>query len=123
MAAERRLFGTDGIRGVANEYPMTADVAVRLGQAIAQHFKTRPGSRALAPGLAAAVVVRGVVRAGGQRKQADTECDQERTCVHQGSGERVSPALSWIPRANVRKTERSADPKVRPDACGSGAGP
>jgi phosphoglucosamine mutase len=50
MAAERRLFGTDGIRGVANEYPMTADVAVRLGQAIAQHFKTRPGSRALAPG-------------------------------------------------------------------------
>lgn len=36
--AERKLFGTDGIRGVANEYPMTAEVAVRLGQAIAQHF-------------------------------------------------------------------------------------
>jgi phosphoglucosamine mutase len=36
---ERKLFGTDGIRGVANEYPMTAEVAVRLGQAIARHFR------------------------------------------------------------------------------------
>jgi phosphoglucosamine mutase len=36
---ERKLFGTDGVRGVANEYPMTAEVAVRLGQAIAQHFR------------------------------------------------------------------------------------
>lgn len=39
--AERKLFGTDGIRGVANEYPMTAEVAVRLGQAIAWHFRRR----------------------------------------------------------------------------------
>ena len=29
------LFGTDGIRGTANEYPMTATVALSLGQAIA----------------------------------------------------------------------------------------
>ena len=36
---ERKLFGTDGIRGVANVYPMTAEVAVRLGQAIAWHFR------------------------------------------------------------------------------------
>ncbi len=35
---KRKLFGTDGIRGVANEYPMTADVAVRLGKAIAHYF-------------------------------------------------------------------------------------
>lgn len=35
----RQLFGTDGIRGVANQYPMTADLAVRLGQAIAHHFR------------------------------------------------------------------------------------
>lgn len=46
--AERKLFGTDGIRGVANEYPMTAEVAVRLGQAIAHHFlqkSTSPSHR------------------------------------------------------------------------------
>jgi phosphoglucosamine mutase len=30
---ERRLFGTDGIRGTANTDPMTAEMALRLGQA------------------------------------------------------------------------------------------
>lgn len=29
-----KLFGTDGIRGTANQYPMTPDVVVRVGQAI-----------------------------------------------------------------------------------------
>ncbi len=33
MANGRRLFGTDGIRGTANIEPMTADTALRLGQA------------------------------------------------------------------------------------------
>ena len=32
---ERKLFGTDGIRGIANEPPMTPEVALRLGRAIA----------------------------------------------------------------------------------------
>jgi phosphoglucosamine mutase len=41
----RHLFGTDGIRGVANRDPMTAEVALRLGQAVAQRFRhaERPG--------------------------------------------------------------------------------
>ena len=33
MTKTRRLFGTDGIRGKANTDPMTADIALRLGQA------------------------------------------------------------------------------------------
>jgi phosphoglucosamine mutase len=33
MANARRLFGTDGIRGTANTDPMTAETALRLGQA------------------------------------------------------------------------------------------
>jgi phosphoglucosamine mutase len=45
IMTHRKLFGTDGIRGVANVYPMTADVAVRLGQAIALHFKNRDADR------------------------------------------------------------------------------
>ncbi len=32
---KRRFFGTDGIRGKANAYPMTPEVALRLGKAIA----------------------------------------------------------------------------------------
>ncbi len=41
----RRLFGTDGIRGVANRDPMTAEVALRLGRAVARWFQhpSRPG--------------------------------------------------------------------------------
>ena len=35
---ERRLFGTDGIRGTANSDPMTAETALRLGQAAGLHF-------------------------------------------------------------------------------------
>jgi|LNFM01.1.fsa_nt_gb phosphoglucosamine mutase len=30
----RRLFGTDGIRGVANEHPMTPEVAMKVGSAV-----------------------------------------------------------------------------------------
>ena len=35
----RTLFGTDGVRGTANEHPMTADVALRLGQAAGRWFR------------------------------------------------------------------------------------
>jgi len=35
----RRLFGTDGIRGVANRDPMTAEMALRLGRAVARRFR------------------------------------------------------------------------------------
>ena len=35
----RKLFGTDGVRGVANIYPMTAEIAMQIGRAIAYVFK------------------------------------------------------------------------------------
>lgn len=35
-----RLFGTDGLRGRVNIYPMTADVALRLGLAAGTRFRT-----------------------------------------------------------------------------------
>ena len=34
----RRLFGTDGVRGTANQPPMTAETALRLGLAAGRHF-------------------------------------------------------------------------------------
>lgn len=34
MKGERKLFGTDGIRGVANTFPMTAEMAMKLGRAL-----------------------------------------------------------------------------------------
>jgi phosphoglucosamine mutase len=45
VPAARKLFGTDGIRGLANEPPMTPELALRLGRAIAfvaRHGHTRP---------------------------------------------------------------------------------
>ena len=41
----RKLFGTDGVRGRANSYPMTAEMALRLGAAAGRYFR-RDGSRA-----------------------------------------------------------------------------
>jgi len=35
------LFGTDGVRGVANEYPMTAEMALNIGRATAHLFKRK----------------------------------------------------------------------------------
>ena len=35
MTKTRRLFGTDGIRGVANTEPMTAELAMQVGRAVA----------------------------------------------------------------------------------------
>ena len=33
-ATERKLFGTDGIRGIANQHPMTPELALQLGRAV-----------------------------------------------------------------------------------------
>ena len=41
MTVEKRIFGTDGVRGVANVEPVTAETALRLGRAAAHIFKTR----------------------------------------------------------------------------------
>lgn len=43
-----KLFGTDGVRGVANEYPMTADFAFKLAQAAALTFKKEKAKVAIA---------------------------------------------------------------------------
>ncbi len=37
-----RLFGTDGIRGKANEYPLTPEMIVQIGRSIAMVFGNRP---------------------------------------------------------------------------------
>jgi len=39
----RKLFGTDGVRGVANLEPMTSEMAMKLGRAAAYLFKRRSG--------------------------------------------------------------------------------
>ena len=37
----RKYFGTDGIRGSANSYPMTSEVALKVGHGRRQAFLQR----------------------------------------------------------------------------------
>src|SRR5512136_626872 len=46
----RKLFGTDGIRGVANVDPMTGELAMQLGRAIAHIFKEVKGKHRIVIG-------------------------------------------------------------------------
>ncbi len=41
----RKFFGTDGVRGLANAHPMTAEMALRIGAAAGRYFR-RDGSHA-----------------------------------------------------------------------------
>lgn len=38
MAKSKKIFGTDGVRGKANVYPMTPDILMRLAVAAGKHF-------------------------------------------------------------------------------------
>src|ERR1700712_1204285 len=44
---ERKYFGTDGIRGRANAFPMTAEVAYRVGMAAGKMFMSETDRRHL----------------------------------------------------------------------------
>ncbi len=39
MTTKEKIFGTDGVRGVANVYPMTVEMAMAIGQGVAAAFK------------------------------------------------------------------------------------
>jgi len=45
----RKLFGTDGVRGVANTYPMTTEIAMQLGRAVAFLVKQQKTDREHSP--------------------------------------------------------------------------
>jgi phosphoglucosamine mutase len=67
------LFGTDGIRGRAGEYPVTAEVAKRLGQAVVKALAGKKGARVLigrdtreSGGMLEGGLVAGLVSAGAQ---------------------------------------------------------
>ena len=40
-----KIFGTDGIRGTANCFPMTSDIALKVGQAMGYILRNQSGAR------------------------------------------------------------------------------
>jgi len=45
MRSERKLFGTDGIRGVAGAFPLDAETTFAIGRALARHLARSAGRR------------------------------------------------------------------------------
>src|ERR1700732_3802783 len=43
MSTPHKLFGTDGVRGVANVEPITSETALKLGRALAHVFRNTTG--------------------------------------------------------------------------------
>ena len=43
MSKVPRLFGTDGIRGTANQFPITPDLVLKVGQALGVMLRQLPG--------------------------------------------------------------------------------
>ena len=43
MGEERKLFGTDGVRGIANIEPMTSETALRRGERLLTWASARRG--------------------------------------------------------------------------------
>jgi phosphoglucosamine mutase len=56
MSQEKKLFGTDGVRGVANVEPVTAETALKLGRAAA-HVFTQLNPRTLPQGVRPKIVL------------------------------------------------------------------
>lgn len=46
----KKYFGTDGVRGLTNSFPMTAETALRLGKAAGRYFARRSGRHSVVIG-------------------------------------------------------------------------
>ncbi|MFS2316941.1 phosphoglucosamine mutase [Maricaulis sp. D1M11] len=46
----KKYFGTDGVRGLTNSFPMTAETALRLGMAAGKHFARHAGRHSVVIG-------------------------------------------------------------------------
>ncbi|MDX9786197.1 MAG: phosphoglucosamine mutase [Desulfobacterales bacterium] len=72
-----KLFGTDGIRGVANSYPVTAEMALAVGRALATLFKKETDAPVIVIGqdtrlsgdMLASALAAGICSAGGDALQ------------------------------------------------------
>lgn len=70
---KKKLFGTDGIRGVANKYPITPEVMIKLGRAIVSSLPNTNGKKSVIIGkdprmsgdMIESAIAAGICSAGG----------------------------------------------------------
>ncbi len=93
----RRYFGTDGIRGLVGEPPITPDFMVRLGCAVGEVLVRRAQ---LSPGLRPAVLIGKDTRISGYMLEASLEAGFAAAGVDvMLSGPMPTPAVAYLTRA------------------------
>ena len=93
----RRYFGTDGIRGLVGEPPITPDFMVRLGYAAGEVLVRRAQ---LSPGLRPAVLIGKDTRISGYMLEASLEAGFAAAGVDvMLSGPMPTPAVAYLTRA------------------------
>jgi len=93
----RRYFGTDGIRGLVGEPPITPDFMVRLGYAAGEVLVR---SAQLSPGLRPAVLIGKDTRVSGYMLEASLEAGFAAAGVDvMLSGPMPTPAVAYLTRA------------------------
>ena len=93
----RKFFGTDGIRGLVGEAPITPDFMVRLGYAVGEVLVRRAQ---LAPGMRPAVLIGKDTRISGYMLEASLEAGFAAAGVDvMLSGPMPTPAVAYLTRA------------------------
>jgi phosphoglucosamine mutase len=93
VAAEERLFGTDGVRGLANQYPVTPEMAFFLGRAGAEHLQGRRRGKGM-------IVVGRDTRLSGDMLEAALCAGISAAGVHAVQvGVLPTPAIAYLTRA------------------------
>lgn len=98
MSKSKRLFGTDGIRGTANQHPMTPDIVLKVGQAMG-HILMRDPKR---KGRAAKVVIGKDTRLSGYMVESALTSGLNSMGVHvELLGPLPTPGIGFVTR-NMR---------------------
>lgn len=92
MNAQREYFGTDGIRGVAGQHPLTAEFTVRLGTALAELLRPATGRPVFLIGM-------DTRRSGQMLAQAMTAGLTSRGADVTLLGVIPTPAVAWLTRS------------------------
>jgi hypothetical protein len=87
VTQQKRIFGTDGVRGVANVEPVTAETALKLGRAAAYVFAQLNPRRT--PNSAS----KNQPNEGGQNTGRSHGCEREQAGLNQSREYSLAPGL------------------------------
>ena len=93
-----RLFGTDGVRGVAGEYPLDHSTVRRLGAALVRAWRAESGDRAAGPGSPRIVIGRDTRESGSWIEAELAHGASGQGAVVTSAGVVPTPAVAYLTR-------------------------